>query len=150
MLLTSDVAKKAYVDFPSIERSQNADLLMILMGRMLQVQEEDEMGKEIEEEVQQLAIVALTYLKQGSGDGEVIDAAFDVVQSLPARTASEIQFVWRVVDETADSRVHVACAVALRSAKPKNEEARRELEKGKASSVGEVRDAVETVIKYNK
>lgn len=149
-LLTSDVAQKACVDFPFVDRSQIVDRLMILMGRMLQVQENDEMGIETEEEVQQLATVALDFLKQKDGDVEVIDAALGVVRSLPTRTASEIQFVWHVVDETADSRVHVACAGALHSAKPKDQEAWRELEKGKISSVGEVRDAVEMAMKYNK
>jgi hypothetical protein len=147
LVLTYDIAKKACVDFPSIDRLQKVDLLMILMGRMLQVQETDEMGQGIEEEVQRLAIIALDYLKQGGGDIEVIEAALDVIHSLPARTAGEIQFVWQVVDGTTDSRIHVACARALLSAKPKDGRAWKELEKGKTSSVKEVRDAVEEIYK---
>jgi hypothetical protein len=117
------------------------------MGRILQVQEKDEMGKEVEAEVQGLATVALGYLELESADTEVFEAAQDVLRSLPARTTDEIQFVWQIVGRTADSRVHAACAGALLSARPKDSGTWRELKKGKTSHVKEVRDAVEKVLK---
>ncbi len=150
LMLTQNIAEKISMLLPSHDNLEDIDLLTILMGRILQIQEQKATGKAVETEVQRLMAVVLGYLVSGSVDTEPREAVLDVVRYLPARTANEVRFVLQTINGTADSGVHAAGAYALRIARPKDTEAWQELEQGKLSSVGEVRKAVEEALQRRK
>ena len=85
-------------------------------------------GRDVEREVQQ--IVGCVYPAfAGANDVIVRECALDILRYLPARSASEIEFVLQLADETTDKRVQAACAEALEYAEPETEEAWAALEK---------------------
>jgi hypothetical protein len=149
-MLNEDVAEKARTVLLSQGNSPNIDLLATLMGRILQVQEKDETGQQIEEEVQRLATVALDYLTRGNMADTVYETALDIVRSLPARTANEIRFVWQIIQGTTEPRIFTACAQALATAEPTDAAAWKEIEQGMASPVLEIKEAVEAVLQRRK
>jgi len=151
LILGEDVAENARTALLSQGTSPNIDLFTIMMGRILQVQENGETGPQIEGEVQRLAAVAFDYLSRGNiTDMVVYEAALDIVRSLPARTANETRFVWQVMQAATEPRVSTACLQALAMAEPQNASAWHEIEQGKTSSVQEVREVVEVVLKRRK
>src|SRR3989442_970605 len=151
-LLTTEIAEKALERLATINGPFSADviegtdLLAILMGRMLQVVEGEEMGEAIEHETRQIAEVARNTLQVTDVDGEVKEAALDVIRYLPVRSASEIALVLRLAEDAVGEELQGACVLALAVAKPKDGDAWTVLEKGKRSTVGEVREVVERVL----
>jgi len=117
---------------------EQTNLLVILLGRVLQIIETKQGGRDVEREVQQ--IVGCVYPTfTGANDVIVRECALDILRYLPARSASEIEFL---LSGPTDKRVQEACAQALEYSAPETEEAWNALERGKQSQVEVVRQAV--------
>ena len=129
---------------------RDRDLLTILMGRILLLQEQNKVGREVEIEVQRLADVPLKTLATQRGDEEVRQAALDVVRYLPARTVGEISFVLQIADGTNDQGLLKACADALQHARPMDNVAWDALERGRNAAAEVVKKAVEQALKRRK
>jgi hypothetical protein len=117
-------------------------LLTILLGRILHIEEAEEMGSEVEREVQTIIQAISPTFTQGMEE-LVGEAALDILRYLPLRTANEISYVLDFVGKAEDEQVQAAVAQALKYAKPKTEEAKQALSVGKNSPVEAVRKAVE-------
>ena len=129
---------------------QDRDLLTILMGRILLLQEQEKVGNQVELEVQGLAAVALKTIAEQHVDEEVRQAALDVVCYLPARTVGEINFVLRIVNDTNNQALSGACAFSLERARPMDNAAWDALEQGRSAAANEVRKAVEKTLRRRK
>ncbi|HZO74930.1 MAG TPA: hypothetical protein VFB60_22175, partial [Ktedonobacteraceae bacterium] len=140
-LLTQKVAEKAQSLIPAKDETQTADLLLILLGRVLEIQEEEKTGQDIESEVKQIVQVALDSIASASSE-EVCEAALDIIRYMPVRTANEVEFVLQLTEKVADERVQRACVEAIRFARL-NAEGKAALETRKQSGVKMLREAVE-------
>src|SRR5439155_8398430 len=78
LLLTREVAERAKIALPGIEPVRQVNLLGIIMGRMLHIEEAEEMGDAVEREVQQLVNGIGTVLRTRPGD-KVKEAALDAL-----------------------------------------------------------------------
>ena len=150
LLLTKDVTEPACIALSSQGCAPDIDLLTILMGRLLQLQENDETGPVVEAEVHMLANAALRCLTIGSIDAEIRESALDVIRYLPMRTESEVQFVWQVVSRATERNIYDACAYALGRARPKDNKAWEALSQEQTSQVKEIRQAVASVLQRRK
>src|SRR6266568_1747075 len=126
----------------SVDTAEYVDLLTILLGRILQIQEADERGNAIESEVQVIAQVASVGLISTEND-EVREAMLDIVRYLPARSVNEIKMVLQLAEGSTDERIQRACAVALERSRPKTSDDWAVLELGEQSKVMVIRNAVE-------
>jgi len=141
ILLTQKVAEKAQSLIPAKDETQMVDLLLILLGRVLEIEEEGKIGQDIENEVQQIVKVALNNIASASSE-EVHEAALDIIHYLPMRTTNEVEFVLQLAEKASDGRVQRACAEAITYA-GLNAEGKKALEAGRQSGVKAVREAVE-------
>ncbi len=133
----------------SVDSIERVDLLIFLMGRVLQIVEDDREGNDVEQEGQQIARAAVGVLGAEDAD-DIYEAALDVLRYLPARSADEINFVLDLSRDKKDERIRSACAYALRYARPKMAAAWAALEAGRQSEVQSVRSAVEEALKRRK
>ena len=122
LLLIREVAERAKIALLGNDPAQQVNLLGIIMGRMLHIEEAEEMGDAVEREVQQLVNGIGAVLRTRPRD-EVKEAALDVLRYLPVRSANEVRYVARLVEGTRDTSVQEACAGALSRAKPKDADA---------------------------
>jgi hypothetical protein len=143
LLFTPDLVSKALKRLPAIDVAEYWDILTILLGRVLQIQEARELGNPVEAELQQIKQVACTGLVSSSNN-EVCEAALDIIRYLPARSVNEIKFVLQLTEE-ADIRIQQACADALERARPNMPEVWAFLESSKnlSTRVEIVRAAIE-------
>jgi len=150
IFLTKAVAEKVRDLLLTQDTPASAELLPLIMGRLLQMQEEGRPAVQFQE-IQALTASALACLPVGSSADEIVRSVSDVVRSLPARTANEIHFVHQVALNTQDIRLRRACAWALLDARPGDEDAWKEIRQSQASTVEEIRRAAEvSVQRYNK
>lgn len=118
------------------------DLLQILLGRIIQMQEMENIGKEFEEEVQLIIQTVTPYLTSTAPDLHY--AALNVLRYIPTRTENEIRFVVMGAEQTEDKQVRDAYCSALQKAQPIGESEEQMIKEiGKLSPVAEVRMAVE-------
>lgn len=96
------------------------ELLTLLLGRILQIQEGEEIGVEAEREVQHLVKVAITYRTLVNKTAEVV---FDIIRSIPARTEREIAYILKLAQSEQDGQTQRACAEALQRSRPRNDHA---------------------------
>jgi hypothetical protein len=118
------------------------------MGCLLQFQEIGKIDTTFLSLIQQASNAALGALNDS--DTLVRDAALDLLDSLPARTVEEISLVRQIAEGIQDQRARKVCANSLLYAKPVDEQAKQELEKGLGSTVPEVREAVAEAMKPKK
>lgn len=150
ILLTKEMAEKVRGMLSAQDTSTTAELLPLIMGRLLQMQEEGEPAAQFQE-IQELAASTLACLPVGNGADEIVWSVSDVVSSLPTRTANEIHFVHQIALDSQDVRLRQACARALRSARPGDEGAWEEIRQCQTSMVEEMRNvAGEIVQRYNR
>jgi hypothetical protein len=148
-LLTHEVAEKAKRHLPATNPIQHVDLLTILLGRILHIQETGEMSDAVYDEVRGIVETALA--STASTDiADVQQTALDILRTLPARSANEIVFVLQLAENTTDKNVQAACAHVLKQAAPVTFNAWTALEAGKRSKVEAVRKAVEKVFEGEK
>ncbi len=140
LIIVESTAEKAYISLAFAANEQKVDAFIILMGYLLQVQENKQTGDTLEEKAQRFAQAALKELSMQDNDGQVRATALDVLRSLPTRTAREIGYVRQLVEETQDEKAREACLFALQRAQPVDDEAWQEMEKGSISPVEEVRE----------
>ena len=126
----------------NIEPNEQADLLSLLLGRVLHIVEENQQGELIEREVHQIVQTTFPVFTSAS-DNLIHNAALDILRYLPARSVAEITDVLSLAEEAEDEQVQQACAMALQYSNPETEEAWRTLESGRQSRIMEVRKAVE-------
>jgi hypothetical protein len=150
LLITREIVEIARVSLSSVEKAEKIDLLTILQGRLLQFQENNMFGQEVEAEGQLLARAALKELGALGNDEYVREAALDVLAVLPARTKAEIALIWGILDETQNKQIQEVCADVLLNAESIDEAAERELEKGKSSPVNVIREIVEKKMENRK
>ena len=146
-LLTGEVMQQVLKRIPSADSILYGDLLKILLGHVLQVQETDEMSTIIEGEVQQIVDVVKNTIASRNVDEEVLGSALDIIRYLPAHSAPEVNIILQLAESMADIHVQGACANALRYARPKTPDAWAALESGKQSSIQILWGAVEEALK---
>ncbi len=150
LLITHNVAEKAYASLVSAEKRQKIEALTILMGYLLQIQERKQTGDAVEMEDRQFAHAAIKELSAPDSDGEIREAALDVLRSLPARTSGEIVLVRQLAEKTHDENVRKACLLALRYAQPVDDEGWHEIEQGCTSPIQEIKEASVKVMERAK
>jgi len=133
LLLTSKSAEKAMKQLSTCAPSENVEVLTILLGRVLQIQEAGEEGPTIESEVQQL-IQSVLKEPVSTSDDKVYEIVLNIIRALPCRSANEVKFVLLLAEQT-DAQVQQACASALEQAWPNSPEAWAFLEAGARSTV---------------
>lgn len=151
LFLTHEMTERALYHLSSKAYSSSTDcvdLLMILLGRVLQIQEADERGDTITRELQQLAWTVCSDLDPLKEDET--EVRLDIIRSLPSRSANEIIFVVRLAGEDTHEQIHQACAEALRDAKPQTSEDWKALEVATQSSLTVISTAAEECLKQKK
>ena len=131
----------------SCGETEYVELLIILLGRVLQIQEADETGPGIEQEVQRIVKASLPFAQPESDAWYIV---LHIVYYLPARTEREVVYILDLTRNTQDHNIQSACAEALKCSKPVTDEAWAVLEKAKTSSITVVREAVEERLKRRK
>jgi hypothetical protein len=150
-LLTPEVIEQAKGKLLTADTAQYVDLLTLLLGRILQFQEADNMEKSAEKEIRQIADIALDTLTTKRDIAlEGIEATLDIIRYLPAHSADEVFFILQLAEDTTDTRIHTACSESLRHANPDLPEILKALETGKQSSIKVIRYSVEKVIHHKK
>jgi hypothetical protein len=152
VLLTKEVAHNALVQLARggrVDSVEQVELLTILLCRLLQIEDADEMGNEIEQEMALLINAALGYLTTDTTNEaiEVNGVVLDMLKYLPLRSANEITNTLTLAEGSADTRVQDACAYALYYARPETNEAWMALERGKESKLEAVRQNVGVVLR---
>lgn len=127
ILLTHETAEKALqriTERISVTPTETIDLLLILLGRLLQIQEEeDETSQSIEKELHELAQMVGHDLSSCNEDE--VEIRLEIIRSLPTRSVNDIKFIVLLATEATDERIRGACAHALRYAAPKTVEAQQ-------------------------
>ena len=151
LFLTHEMTERALYHLSSKAYSSSTDcvdLLMILLGRVLQIREADERGDTITRELQQLAWTVCSDLDPLKEDET--EVRLDIIRSLPSRSANEIMFVVRLSEEDTHEQIHQACAEALRDAKPQTSQDWKALEVATQSSLTVISTAAEECLKQKK
>lgn len=121
------------------------DLLLILLGRILQIGEDSvdtSAEQKVQQEIRQIIQTITPYFTSTTDD--VRDAALDILRYLLARSGDEIRFVIEGAEQAKDEQVRDAYCYALRYARPLGKSERNTLERmGKGSQVKAVREATE-------
>jgi hypothetical protein len=130
----------------SINQVERVDLLTILLGRLLQIVEAEEMGDAVEREIQQIGHFVYPGFLSG-GDDEIRDVVLDILRYLLARSVNEIRFVLQLAEDETNERVQRACASSLAAAIPRGDDAWDALSVGRGSKVEVVRSIVEERLK---
>ena len=145
IMLSREVVDQARLSISPNNTLRDIDMLEILLGRVLQIQESNELDSVIEQEVQQ--IIQCANNNCTSIDDEVREAALDILRYLPVRFAKEIKVVLQLAEGATNSDVRQAYAASLRRARLGKDDidARKELEMARNSYIDEVREAVEYV-----
>ena len=124
-----------------IDVSECADLLTILLGRVRQVaSKKPEEANELE--MQRIVEIVKSNLLATEKDTEEREVALNILRYLPARSSIEIRLVMRLAEEENDEEMQNACVLALKYARPRDDEAWETLEEGRMSKVERVRRAV--------
>ena len=144
LLLTDRVASRALALLESNDLVEQRDALLVLLGRVLQVQEPDERGEAVEQEVQEIGkrVVALLSHERDCDYQEIV---LEIVRSLPARTGAEIGFILRLAEQTGSEHIQNACATALRRARPTVDESWDMLEAGRRLASEPIQAAIDEV-----
>jgi hypothetical protein len=121
---------------------QHIDMLTILLGRLRQIEQIDEKGTVVEQEIQQIVHVALTEFISAKSN-EVSEAALDILRYLPIRSGNEVNYILELAEDAQDEKVQKAYALAIKFSKIERGETWTTLENGRRSNVPEVRMAVE-------
>jgi hypothetical protein len=152
LLLTREVAENAVQSLSHAASPttsvESIDLLLILLGRILQIRKADEKGGAIEQELRQLIQTACSDLAYYSPEESAV--RLDLVRSLPIRSSNEITLIMQVAEETTDERIRLACAHALRYATPQTSEAWKMLESVAQSSAAVVGEAAAERLKERR
>jgi hypothetical protein len=138
-LFTSQIAIEVEQRLHTCVEAEQAELLMLLLGRVLQIQENNDVDQKIEQEVQHIIQVVLPFAQSNSEAREVV---LDIVRYLPARTEQEIIFVLNLAQGTQDADIQQACGNAIRRSRPVSDAAWAILEQGRTLSVAVIREAV--------
>ena len=147
--LAKEVAKHTESCLNSTNEELRADLLLVLLGCVLQVQEAETTNNTVvdEQEVQHIAGIAIQCFLSATVQ-DVQDAALDILRYLPARTINEIHFVVTQAEQAQDLQVRGAYCEALRYAQPEDDIAKKVLEKvGKDAQVAQVREAARRALR---
>ncbi len=128
LVLTQEIAEKVMLALPVSDRVQYVDMLIILLGRVLQIQTtHDENNASAEfEETQRIALCAKNNFVSATND-EVKEAALDIIRYLPVRTADELTFVIQFAEAPSENAIQKACGEALRYARGYTPEKERQL-----------------------
>jgi hypothetical protein len=149
LLLTDRVAVRARQLLDTTDMAVWKDALILLLGRVLQVQESDTANGSVEQEIQEIVKMTLTpSLREGNPECQEI--ILEIVRSLPARTNDEIRFVLQTAGSTNDTQIQNFCAFALRRARPDTEEGWQALESGLKSDLEVIRLAAKEALKRKK
>ena len=140
LLLTDQTITELELYLSNCIEIEQPELLSLLLGRVLQIQEAKEMGPKMEQELQRIVQAALPF---ALSSGDARDVVLDILRSLPARTEQEIAFILNLARDTQDDGIKSACAQALEYSRPASEGAWKELEQARTFSVVVVREAVE-------
>jgi len=127
--------------------TNHTELLTILLGRMLQIQEANETGTGIEQEVQRIVQATLPFAQPYTTTRDVM---LDIVCYLPARMEQEVVYVLDLAGNIQDNDVQNACAEALKRSRPATDEAWAALERGQTSHIAVIRGAAEERLKRRK
>ena len=144
-MLKREIAEKARTGLSSADTVQEADMLTILIGRVLYIGEANETGKAVRQEIEQIVDGVIAVL-QATRENEVKEAALDVLRYLPVRSADEIAYVVRLAEGTTDSSVQEACAYALLFADKEKDDVKAALEMAKRSRVEAIRRRAEEML----
>ena len=146
LLLTSQVASRAIKLLQSNDVAEQKDALIILLGRVLQVQESGTTNASVEQEVQKIVKSTVDLLSQRS-DAECQEIILEIVRSLPARTKKEISFILYLAKTMNNVQVQNACAIALKRARPNTEEGWNAIEASRMSNIETIRLAINETLK---
>ena len=126
--------------------SESVDLLAILMGRVLRIQEVEEKPGNAINELQEIARTAMGSYHI-AGDDDMREAALDVLRHLPARSESEAALVLKLAEDALDERERGAILEAAQLGNLKDNGVRRALQAGRQSIHKTVREAVEQLLR---
>ena len=150
-LLITEFTQICLVRIPYESSEVQVDLLLILLGRILQIGEdapdtspEQKTQQEIHYIVQQITPFCT------STNDDVRDAALDILPYLPVRTEHEIRFVIEGAEQAKDGQVRDAYCDALRRARPLKSEWDMLKRMGMQSQVKGVRAATEEAMKRRR
>jgi hypothetical protein len=144
LLLTERVAARALQLLQGNEGAEQRDVLLVLLGRVLQVQEAEVRGDAVEQEVQAIIEAVLNRFSQ-EGERDHQEIILEIVRSLPARTEEEIGFILHLAGQTGSEHIQNACAIALKRARPTTERGWDALEAGRRLDVEAIRRAIDEV-----
>ena len=123
----------------SCAEEEQIELLTLLLGRILQIQEADEKSITTVQEIAQIVQVAMPFAhKRGDAQGVVVE----MLGSLPMRTEQEVAYVLDLAHNTPDEKVQKALLVALRYSQPESDAARDMLARARNSGIAAIRKAV--------
>lgn len=117
---------------------ERTELLSLLLGRVLQIQEGEEVGGERDDEVRQIVEITLATDNASQATAEITRS---ILRFLPARTEAEITLLIELALKTEDKSQQEACATALRQAHPQDSRAWDTLEAAQTSGVSEMEQA---------
>ena len=128
--------------------AERAELLTLLLGRVLQIQEAGEPDAETAQEVRDIVQAAQPYY--ATADSDTQEAALDILCYLPARSEHEIVYVLDLAQQTRDDEMQQAYAHALEYAEPATDAAWAVLEDARKSNIKAIREAVERRLEAEK
>ena len=115
--------------------------MIIILGRILQIQEAAEVGQIVEDELKQISSYLLDQLKSTAPFYERQVALVDIC-FLPARTEGEIVNLKEMTEQTMEKDIQKACIIALKKAEPLDLAAWESLEKSKISPLKEIQGVI--------
>ena len=130
-LFTAQVIQELRQRLPICAEAEQVELLNLLLGRVLQIQEADEKGPEVEREIAQIVQVALPF---ALADSDTRDVTLDISRYLPVRTEQEVIYVLGCVQSSRDDSLQDAFLQAVKYSFPESEQAWVALEEGARTS----------------
>ncbi|HLH62836.1 MAG TPA: hypothetical protein VKV20_14235 [Ktedonobacteraceae bacterium] len=149
VLLTPSITEKTIQLLTFAQSTERLDLLTILLGRVLQIREGEEVGDAVDWELQQIVRVTLSsFLSTESG--EVREIALTILRSLPTRSTKEIEMVLKVAEESDCNPIKQACATALAETSSRTPTVREKPILGLSSNGAIARSTVEEHLRKEK
>jgi hypothetical protein len=140
VLFTEPTRREAERRLPTCVEAERIELLLILLGRILSIREDEKRDQKTEQEIRHIVQVIWPFVSAGCEERELL---LDMLRFLPACTEQEIVYMLDLAKNTQDDEIQKACAYAIRSCKPATNEAWALLEQARTLSIPVICEAVE-------
>jgi hypothetical protein len=149
-ILTASLTKVMLARLPVAKLAEAIDISVILLGRLLQIQENGENEPDCADEIRRIAQTGRELLRTAHEE-ELSQTLLDLFRYLPARTTSEIAFVREQAEQASEPALISACAHTIRYASGRTPEVHQAIARiVQQTRLAELREAAQQWLKARR